>query len=63
MFNNHIKVTKNDVQIRTNGPCVDIRITQDGDGRAAVTFVTLNRDTGIRLRDALDAYLTLDRTP
>lgn len=64
MHGNSIRITKNDVQVGTNGKCVDIRVApyDQKDKHARVVTVTLERDTAIRLREALDAYLALDRT-
>lgn len=58
---NQISIRKNDVRVNTNDDSVDIRILPAGDKKRAETF-TVERATAVRLRDALDAYLTLDRT-
>lgn len=64
MYANDISIRKNDVRVSTNGDCVDVRMApSDPKGKhARVVTVTLERSTAIRLREALDAYLTLDRT-
>lgn len=64
MIDNHIRIVKNDVKVSTNGKCVDICVAPEGQkGRNARTItVTMERSTAVHLREALDAYLTLDRT-
>lgn len=64
MYANDISIRKNDVRVSTNGDCVDVRMApEDQKGKhARVITVTVKRDTAVRLREALDAYLALDRT-
>ncbi|MBQ8618223.1 MAG: hypothetical protein IJ418_12065 [Clostridia bacterium] len=64
MLDNHIRIIKNDVKVSTNGKCVDICVLPDGQkGKQARTItVTLDRGTAVHLREALDAYLVLDKT-
>ena len=64
MFDNHIRVIKNDAKVSTNGDYVDICVAPDGQKgkHARVTTITMERSTAVHLRDALEAYFKLDST-